>query len=74
MKHGLASTDEEQPEIGRVCTDRGGYIPAKYSEFVKVFSKTKAETLAPHRTINHAIDLEPGWKIQYGRIYNLSEV
>jgi len=40
---------------------------------VDVFSKTKAETLAPHRPIDHAIDLEPGFKIPYGRIYNLSE-
>jgi len=41
---------------------------------VDVFSKTKAETLAPHRPIDHAIDLEPGFKIPYGWIYNLSEV
>jgi hypothetical protein len=40
---------------------------------VDVFSKTKAETLAPHRPIDHAIDLEPGFKIPYGRIYNLPE-
>ena len=64
----------EQPEIGRVSTDDGGYIPAKYSEFVEVFSKTKADTLPPHRSIDHAIDLEPSCKIPYGRIYNLSEV
>jgi hypothetical protein len=57
-----------------IRTDDGGYIPDKYSEFVEVFSKTKADTLAPHRAIDHAIDLEPGSKIPYGRIYNLSEV
>jgi len=74
MKHGQTSTDGEQPEIGRVCTDDGGYIPAKYSEFVEVFSKTNADTLALHRSIDHAINLEPGCKIPYGRIYNLSEV
>ena len=39
-----------------------------------VFGKTKAETLAPHRRIDHAIDLELGFKIPYKRIYNLSEV
>jgi hypothetical protein len=32
-----------------------------------------AETLAPHRLIDHAIDLEPGFTIPYGRIYNRSE-
>ena len=74
MKHGLTSTDGEQSEIGRVCTDDAGYIPIKYSEFVEVFSKAKADTLAPHRSIDHAIDLEPGCKIPYGWIYNISEV
>ena len=39
-----------------------------------VFSKVKADTLAPHRSIDHAIDLEPGFKLPYARIYNLSEV
>jgi hypothetical protein len=42
-------------------------------EFVDVFSKAKVETLAPHHFIHHAIDLEPTFKLPYGRIYNLSE-
>jgi len=57
-----------------VPTDDGGYIPAKYSEFVEVFSKAKAEALPPHQSIDHEIDLESGYKLPYGRIYNLSEV
>jgi hypothetical protein len=60
--------------LERVCTDDGGYIPAKYLEFVEVFSKTKAEKLAQHQPIDHAIDIEPGYQLPYGRIYNLSEV
>jgi len=47
-------------------------FPAVYSEFVDVFSKAKAETLVLHHSIDHAIDLEPGFKLPYGRIYNLS--
>jgi hypothetical protein len=43
-------------------------------DYVDEFSKDRAETLAPHRPIDHAIDLEPGINIPYGRIYNLSEV
>jgi hypothetical protein len=74
MKHGLTATDGEQPVIGRVCTDDGGYIPAKYLEFVEVFSKTKADAVPPDCSINHGIDLEPGCRIPYGRINNLSEV
>jgi hypothetical protein len=57
----------------RISTDDGGFIPVVYSEFMDVFSKAKAETLAPHRSIDHAIDLEPGFKLPYGRIYNLPE-
>ena len=57
-----------------MCTDDEGYITARYSEFVEVFSKTKAETLAPHRPIDHAIDIERGYQLPYGQIYNLSEV
>jgi len=60
--------------VERTITDDGSFIPTKYSEFVDVFSKVKADTLAPHRSIDHAIDLEPGFKLPYGRIYNLSEV
>jgi hypothetical protein len=50
-----------------VPTDDGGHIPAIYGEFVEGFSK-EAETLAPHRSIDHAIDLEPGYNLPYWRI------
>jgi len=56
-----------------VPTDDEGHIPATYGEFVEVFSKDKAQTLPPHRPTDHAIDLEPGYNLPYGRIYNLSE-
>ena len=46
----------------------------RYKDYVNVFSKDRAETLTPHRPIDHAFDLEPGFHIPYGRIYNLSEV
>jgi len=65
-----SSTKEEQ----MIRMDDGSYIPDKFSEYVEVFSKTKADTLAPHRSIDHAIDLELGSKIPYAQIYNLSEV
>jgi len=57
--------------VEMVTTDDGGRIPAQYQEFVEVFSKKKAETLPPHRQIDHTIDLEPDYKLPYGRIYNL---
>jgi len=68
MKIGI---DIENAEM--VMTDDWGHIPAQYQDFVEVFSKVKAETLPPHRPTDHAIDLEPGYKLPYGRIYNLSE-
>jgi hypothetical protein len=58
---------------GMVMTDDGGRISGQYEDFVEVFSKVKAETLPPHRPTDHAIDLEPGYKLPYGWIYNLSE-
>jgi len=57
----------------KVPTDDGGHIPATYGDFEEVFSKDKAETLAPHRLTDHAIDLEPGYNLPYRRIFNLSE-
>jgi len=56
-----------------VPTDDGGHIPATYGEFVDVFSKESAETLPPHRSTDHAIDLKPGYNLPYGLIFNLSE-
>ena len=49
-------------------------IPAHYQELVEVFSEEKAKTLPPHRPIDHAIDLEPDYKLPSGRMYNLSEL
>jgi len=53
-----------------VPTDDGGLIliPAIYGDFVKVFSKANAKTFPLHRSIDHAIDLEPGYNFPYGRI------
>jgi hypothetical protein len=50
-----------------VPTDDGGHIPAIYREFVEVFSK-ELETLAPHQSIDHGIDLECGDNLLYGQI------
>jgi hypothetical protein len=57
----------------RVTTDDGGRIPAHYHDFMEICSKVKAETLPPHRPTDHALDLEPSYKLPYRRIYNLSE-
>jgi hypothetical protein len=58
---------------GQVQADDGSWIPSTYREFLDIFSKKKAETLSPHRSTDHAIDLESGTRLPYGRIYSLSE-
>jgi len=47
-------------------------IPSKYHKFANVFSKTKAETLSPHRPYDLKINLEEGAKPPVGPIYSLS--
>lgn len=71
---GLILTDAACIEAKGTITDDGSIIPVKYSEYVDGFSEIKAEIHAPRHSIDHAIDLEPGLKLPYGRIYNLSEV
>jgi hypothetical protein len=38
----------------------------RYKDYVDVFSKERAETLAPHQPIDYVIDQEPGFNIPYG--------
>ena len=46
----------------------------RYKDYVDVFSEDRAATLAPHQPTDHAIDLEPGFNLSYGQIYNLLDV
>ncbi|CAA7267179.1 unnamed protein product [Cyclocybe aegerita] len=46
--------------------------PTDYHEFPDVFSKSKADTLAPHRPYDLKIDLEEGAEPPLGRMYSLS--
>ena len=47
-------------------------VPSKYHEFTDIFSKTKAEVLAPHYFYNLKINLEEGAQPLVGPIYSLS--
>jgi len=66
LADGVGTTTKIMP------TDDGGHILEIYGDFVEVFSKTMAETLPLHRSTDHAIDLEPGYIMQNGRIFNSS--
>ena len=70
----LMWADSSKKEEQMIRTDDKGYIPDKFSQFVEVFSQTKAGTLAPWQSIDRAIHLELGCQIPYGRIYNHSEI
>ena len=49
-------------------------LPLAYQDYKDVFSKADAEVLPPHReSVDHSIDLEPGIKLPFGRVYNMSE-
>jgi hypothetical protein len=52
-------------------TDGVVHIPATYGEFMQDFIKDKAETLLPHWSTDHGIDLEPSSRLLYWLIYNL---
>jgi hypothetical protein len=56
-----------------VFTNDGVHIPSQYQALVEVFSNTVAETLRPHQSLNHVIDLQPYYKLPYGGIYNQSK-
>ena len=47
-------------------------VPSEYHEFANVFSKTKAEVLAPHHPYDLKINLEEGVQPPVGPIYSLS--
>jgi len=48
-------------------------VSSKYHEFADIFSKTKAEVLAPHCPYDHKINLEEGAQPLVGPIYSLLE-
>ena len=56
-----------------VPTDDRGHIPAIHADFLEDFS-TEAKSLLPHRSIDYAVDLEPGYNLRFGWIYNFSEL
>jgi len=67
MNEELTVADGAGTTTKMVPTDDGGHIPAIHGDLVEVFG-TVAKTLQPHRSIDHAIDLQPGYTLPYGRI------
>ena len=59
------SVSEEAPDLSN--------IPKEYHDFADVFSKAKAEKLAPHRPYNLKINLEEGTSPLIVPMYPLSQ-
>ena len=47
-------------------------VPPEYHDYIDVFSKKKADTLAPHQPFNLKIELEEETEPPIGRLYSLS--
>ena len=60
-----ASVSDEVPDLS--------HIPEEYHDFADVFSKSKADTLAPHRPYDLKINLEEGASPPVGTMYSLSQ-
>jgi hypothetical protein len=48
-------------------------IPAAYHEFLSIFLQSASDSLPPHRSFDHAIELKDGEEPPWGPIYALSE-
>ena len=48
-------------------------VPTRYHAYLSVFSHEAADSLPPHRSFDHAIDLKPGEQPPWGPIYPLSQ-
>ena len=60
-----AAISEEAPDLSSV--------PKEYHDFADIFSKAKAEKLAPHRPYNLKINLEEGTSLPIVLMYPLSQ-
>ena len=68
----LHSLDIQANSAKLVETSDLSNVPSKYHEFANVFSKTKAEVLAPYHPYDLKINLEEGAQPPVGPIYSLS--
>ena len=53
--------------------DHVARISWQYKKFENVFNGTYADSLPPHRSFDHAIDLKPGKEPPFGPLYSLSQ-
>jgi len=68
----LCSSDIQANSAKLVEAPDFSNVPSKYHEFADIFSKTKAEVLAPYHSYDLKINLEEGAQPLVGPIYSLS--
>jgi len=68
----LCSSDIQANSAKLAKTSDLSNVPSEYHKFADIFSKTKAETLPPHRPYDLKINLEEGAQPLVGPIYSLS--
>ncbi|CAD6939821.1 unnamed protein product [Tilletia controversa] len=62
----VADTDEYLAQLHDL-------VPPQYHDLLDAFSKAKADRLPPHRSHDHAIQLEPDAQPPFGPLYSLSD-
>ena len=67
----LCSSDIQANSAKLVEAPDFSNVPSKYHEFADIFSKTKAEVLAPYHSYDLKINLEEGAQPLVGPIYSL---
>ena len=72
----VMSRDDKSGENATIEVERGGQVPIAYKDYLHLFSKSKAEQLAPHHMTDHAVKskADSQGRLPYGRIYSLSEM
>ncbi|GAA6045106.1 hypothetical protein JCM8097_008498, partial [Rhodosporidiobolus ruineniae] len=68
----LRSSGDYVPPSADELDSLRGQVPAKYHEWLDVFSKDQADSLPAHREYDLHIDIEPGKSIPQSKIYPLS--
>ena len=68
----LCSSDIQANSVKLAETPDLSNVPSEYHKFANIFSKTKAEVLAPHYPYDFKINLEEGAQPPVGPIYSLS--
>lgn len=67
-----SDSDIENALKGKTPVDLFSQLPPDYHSFVDVFSVLESDKLPPHRSYDHAINLEPRTKPDHGPLYGVS--